>query len=255
MRKTKFFVAVMAAAMAAAARAADAPQLVITTEASPPSSMVEGGVVVGVGTDIVREIMTRTGIRYSIEVLPWKRAYTSALKRSNGCVYSTTRTPERENLFKWIGPTDEADWVLLARADRGYRFKSLEDARGLRIGTYNGDAREDYLRSRGFLVDSAQSDLINPRKLLMNRIDLWAGSLRHGSTAVLEQNGWSGQIVPVLTFRKSQVFLACNAALPDALVERMNGALAAIQRDGTARRIERKYEQWTAPKATQGPVY
>ena len=180
------------------------------------------------------------GIAYHIDLFPWKRAYTSALERANGCVYSTSRTPEREHLFHWIGPLGEAEWVLLARADRGYQFKTLEDARGLRIGTYHGDAREDYLRARGFPVDSASSDQANPRKLLLNRIDLWAASLS-SANFIMEQNGWTGTIVPVLSFNKVQLYLACNKGVDVKQVARMNAALEAMERDGTSRRIERKY--------------
>ncbi|MGZ8290884.1 MAG: substrate-binding periplasmic protein [Telluria sp.] len=246
MRNKRLVIAIIAAGFGLAAQAA--PTLHITTEHSPPASMLEGGSVIGSGTEKVREIMARSGIAYDIELLPWKRAYTAALQRSNGCVYSTTRTPEREKLFKWIGPTNLGEWVLLGRADRKFELKTLDDARGLRIGTYHGDAREDYLRARGFKIDSAQNDLINPRKLLLNRIDLWAASLRRGS-AVLAQNGWTGQIVPVLTFAKVQVYLACNPAVPDELVARMNASLEAMERDGTARRIERKYETLQYGKA------
>lgn len=222
---------------------ARAPSLHITTESSPPASMIDGNAVIGSSTEKVREIMARSDLHYRIDLFPWKRAYTSALRRSNGCVYSTTRTPEREQLFRWIGPLDQADWVLLARADRGYQFSALDDARGLLIGTYNGDAREDYLRARGFKVESTHNDLINPRKLLLNRIDLWAASLRRGSV-VLDQHGWSGSIVPVFTFRKVEVYLACNKAVPEATALRMQAALDTMERDGTSARIERKYARW-----------
>jgi polar amino acid transport system substrate-binding protein len=227
-----------------------APGLYITTESSPPASMLSGRKVTGSGTEKVREIMARTKTVYHIDLFPWKRAYTSALQRANGCVYSTTRTPEREHLFHWIGPLDEAEWVLLARADRGYQFKTLDDARGLRIGTYNGDAREHYLRARGFRIDSADNDLVNPRKLLLNRIDLWAASLRRGSY-VLEENGWDADIVPVLTFNKIHVYLACNKRVDARQVAKMRAALEAMERDGTSRRIERKYAR--TPKAAAGP--
>lgn len=247
MRISHTLIALLLAVSLGLAQAAP-PSLYIATESSPPASMIEGRTVIGSSTEKVREIMARSSLAYRIDLLPWKRAYTSALRRSNGCVYSTTRTPEREPLFRWIGPLDEAEWVLLARADRGYRFNTLEDARGLRIGTYNGDAREDYLRARGFQVDSANNDLINPRKLLMNRIDLWAASLRRGSY-VLEQNGWNASIVPVLTFRTVQVYLACNKDVPEATVIRMQDALDTMERDGTSGRIERKYEAWEKQKA------
>ena len=247
MRTIHFLTAVMLSASLGTAQAAP-PSLYIATESSPPASMIEDRTVTGSSTDKVREIMARSGLRYRIDLLPWKRAYTSALRRPNACVYSTTRTPEREQLFRWIGPLDSAEWVLLARADRGYQFKTLEEARGLRIGTYNGDAREDYLRARGFKIDSAHNDLINPRKLLLNRIDLWAASLRRGSY-VLEQNDWSASIVPVLTFRKIQVYLACNKGVPEATAVSMQGALDAMERDGTSRRIEQKYVEWEKKRA------
>jgi polar amino acid transport system substrate-binding protein len=210
--------------------------------------MLEGGRIVGIGTDKVREIMARAGISYTIALLPWKRAYTAALERADACVFSTTRTPEREPLFKWVGPTDEAQWVLMARIGSGIRLASLDDARRYRIGTYNGDARDHFLRERGFTVDPAPNDMLNPTKLLMGRIDLWAASWRRGGNSVLEQNGWGQKIEPVLTFNRIQVFLACNRAVPDALIARMNAAFDAMGRDGTLRRIERKYGNW-APSA------
>ena len=221
--------------------------LYITTENSPPGSMQEGGKIIGSATDKVREALARSAVSYSIDMQPWKRAYTAAVLRPDGCVYSTTRTPEREPLFKWAGPTDEGEWVLLGRADRQYKLRTLEDARGLRIGTYHGDARDDYLRSRGYLVDPAPNDLINPPKLMMNRIDLWAAGLRRGS-GVLALNGWSGKIVPVLTFNRVKLYLACNLAVPDATIAKLNAAFEAMERDGTARRLERKYDIWVERK-------
>lgn len=219
------------------------PRLTITTETSAPSSMLEGTRVTGIATDKVREAMQRAGVDYSIELLPWKRAYLAAQQRPDACVYSTSRTPERENLFKWVGPTAVAEWVMLARADRKLLLRSLEDARGLRIGTYNGDARDAYLRSRGFRVDAANEDLANAGKLLLDRIDLWAASLRTGTT-ILSRYGYDKKIVPLLVFNRIELYLACNPGVPDAVVARLNAAFASMERDGTARRIERRYENW-----------
>ena len=228
---------------AEAAAPASRPRLTITTETSAPSSMLEGTRVTGIATDKVREAMQRAGVDYSIELLPWKRAYLAAQQRPDACVYSTSRTPERENLFKWVGPTAVAEWVMLARADRKLLLRSLEDARGLRIGTYNGDARDAYLRSRGFRVDAANEDLANAGKLLLDRIDLWAASLRTGTT-ILSRYGYDKKIVPLLVFNRIELYLACNPGVPDAVVARLNAAFASMERDGTARRIERRYENW-----------
>jgi polar amino acid transport system substrate-binding protein len=219
------------------------PRLHLLTESAPPTSMVEGNKVIGSGTEKIREIMARTGIEYTLEVLPWRRAFMFAQRRADACLFSTTRTPDREHQFKWVGPIDEADWVLLGRADRNFQLRTLEDARALRIGTYNGDARDEYLRARGFQVDPAPSDLMNLRKLLLNRIDLWAASFRRGTT-VLQRNSGSDQITPILTFNQVAMYLACNPAVPTELIDRMNAALEAMGRDATMKRIDRKYDKW-----------
>jgi polar amino acid transport system substrate-binding protein len=230
-----------------AAPSASFPPLLVTTEHSPPSSMKRGEEIIGRETEKIREMLSRSGVSYKLDLLPWKRAFTMAQRDANTCVYSTTRTPEREKLFKWVGPTDEAEWVFVGRTDRKFQLRSLEDARPLRIGTYNGDARDDFLRAQGFQVDPVQNDHLNPRKLLLKRIDLWAISIRPGSNA-LQQFHLEGQIEPVLTFYKVKVYLACNPSVPDAMVERMNASLDTMRRDGSFARIERKYEQWAEQK-------
>lgn len=220
-----------------------AATLHLTTEESPPYNMAEGGKIIGIGTDKVREIMARANLTYQIELLPWKRAYDSALHLADTCVYSTTRTAERESLFKWVGPVAFSEWVMFGRADRKFSLNNLDDVRALRIGTYNGDVRDDYLRARGFQVDTVTDDAVNPKKLLADRIDLWASGKFEGR-AILARNGWTVQLVPVLAFNRAELYLACNRAVPDALIERLNGILKEMSRDGSAKALERKYENW-----------
>ncbi|UUZ56499.1 transporter substrate-binding domain-containing protein [Massilia sp. H-1] len=145
----------------------------------------------------------------------------------------TTRTPERETWFHWIGPISQADWVLFGRADRHFEIRTLDDARGLRIGAYNGDVRGEFLKARGLNVEFAQNDDSNPKKLMLDRIDLWVNSTR-SSRAVLARTGLTGKVVPVHTYQLVKLYLACNAAMPVVDIARMNGAA----RDGGRRQLQ-----------------
>ncbi|QGZ39800.1 polar amino acid transport system substrate-binding protein [Pseudoduganella flava] len=223
------------------------PHLTITGENTPPTSMFVDGKPAGRQTDKVHEMLDRVGVPHSIDILPWKRAYMMAQRDALTCVYSTTRTPEREKQFKWVGPMVEIDWVLMGRADRKFHLRTLEDARTLRIGTYNGDARDEYLKSRGFNVDPVQNDASNPDKLLLNRIDLWAVAARPDLDMAREL-GRDGQFVPVLVFNRVRLYLACNPTVPDRLVDRMNAMFDTMRRDGTFARIDRRYQDATAEK-------
>jgi polar amino acid transport system substrate-binding protein len=238
----------LAMLLATSAPALAAPPLIITSEHSPPASMKVGNQVVGREGEKIREMLARSGYAYRIDVLPWKRAFTMAQRDAYTCVYSTSRTPEREQQFKWVGPTDEAQWVLMGRAGRKYQVHTLDDARKLRIGTYHGDARDEFLRARGFDVDGAPDNASNPIKLMLGRIDLWAVGVRNNDLSALAQFAGPEQLVPVLTFHHVKVYLACNPSVPDAMVERMNAALDSMRKDGTFGMLEKKYAQWQARK-------
>lgn len=202
--------------------------------------MLENGRLVGFTTEKVREIMARTGIDHEIELLPWKRAYLLAQNRPDTCVYMMTRVPERESRFKWVGPVHESDWTLYGRRGRDYRINKLEDARKYRIGAYFGDVRGETLAAQGFEVDTVSDRLANPRKLLLDRVDLWVSNLQGGS-AIIADNGWTGRIVPILTFRRTELYLACNTGVSNALIDKMNAALRAMNNEGVSATIERKY--------------
>jgi polar amino acid transport system substrate-binding protein len=240
MKRAILWMVVCLTGLCISASASARPRLYITTESSPPSAMMGEGQIIGFATEKIRVVMDRVGIDYEIEILPWKRAYLLAQTQENTCVYSTTRVPERETMFKWVGPTHENDWTLFGRANRDYRITSIEDARRYRIGAYNGDVRSDALIAQGFNVDTVQDKLSNPRKLLVDRIDLWASSVRVGS-ALIAENGWTGQIVPVLTFKRTELYLACHISVSNNLIARMNAALRAMNAEGLSAAIERKY--------------
>jgi polar amino acid transport system substrate-binding protein len=212
----------------------------LTTESSYPSVYMEQGRVVGYATDKLREALRRAGIAYDIDLLPWPRAFANARGTASTCVYPTGRTPEREELFKWVGPVARTEWWLYGLARRDFAIATLADARGLRIGAYNGDVRADYLKQHGFAVDTVTNDDLNPRKLMLGRIDLWVtGPLV--AQRKLRDLGLADEVTPVLMFNRVELYLACNPATPAGQLARLAAALEAIEKDGTARRIEHAY--------------
>lgn len=232
-----------------AARAGTTPILSLATEDYPPYHMQESDRVSGFVTDKVREMLARAGVAGYIKVLPWKRAYIEALRQSDHCVFSTTRTPEREKLFKWVGPLAHSDWVLYARAGHGWHFTRLEDAHPYLIGSYNGDVRDSYLHARGYRLDAAFDDPANLQKLLYGRIDLWVSD-KYSANMLIRKNGLTEQIVPVFTFNRVKLYLACHRDTSTELLQRLSQALADMVKDGTAQRIERSYDSWSREESS-----
>jgi len=222
--------------------AADSHYIRLTTEEYPPFNFSESttGKILGMSTDLVRAMMEKAAVgRYTIEMLPWQRAYDEALTNPNACVFSTTETEDRLPLFKWVGPLVSNDWVFLARPDSPIKIDSLEAARPYVIGGYRGDATANFLKKNGFTVLTAPEDRHNVKLLTAGRIDLWAtGSLLGPWLA--RQEGMTDLRV-LHRFRTMVLSLACNPAVADDTIDRLQEALDALERDGTAAAIRGRY--------------
>jgi polar amino acid transport system substrate-binding protein len=223
---------------------AQAIQLV--TEDDPPHNMLKNGKVVGIATEKVEEAFRRTKLAPRIELMPWARAYQFALSQRDYCVFSAARTAERESLFKWVGPIAAMDWVLYARADQpGRKPEKLDDVHKEAIGGYLQDVISVWLADHGYNVETASNDSVNPKKLMAGRFNYWASS-RPRATALLAKENLESQIVPVLTFGHTDLYLACNHSLEDDIVRRLNDALKRMNEDGTSAKIEARYARWPA---------
>ena len=220
---------------------AQAAALTLTTEEYPPYNFsTDGGkTITGSTTDVMNEVLKRTGIKATKAVYPWQRAYRMALDDKETCVYSATRSVAREKLFKWVGPLAPDSWVLFAKADSTIHASTLDDVRKYKIGGYQGDAKAAYLKERGFSLDEAVNEEQNIRKLDAGRIDLWAASTAVGPWTA---KNLGVKIKPVLTFKEVQMYAACNLSMPDADIAKMNEAIKAIKSDGSMDRFLKAYQ-------------
>ncbi|MGD8252224.1 MAG: transporter substrate-binding domain-containing protein, partial [Desulfobacterales bacterium] len=131
---------------------ANAQEMMVLTEESPPYNFTRDGRITGSSTEIVREILRRLGEPDGIQVLPWARSYKLLNSRPNVALFSTTRTPEREDRFFWIGPLFTVHYGFYARKSSHLRIDSLEDAKKVgSIATYKDDVKEQLLKSMGFV--------------------------------------------------------------------------------------------------------
>lgn len=235
--------------MAASVKAAlpDDYKVVLLTENFPPFNMAADSKnyaaernIAGINADIVREMFKRAGIAYSMTLrFPWERIYNQVLEQPDQGLFSTTYTPEREPLFKWVGPLASTGWVLLAPPGSPLRLSSLEQAQSYRIGAYKNDAVSQHLESKGLAPINSLRDQENIGKLLKGRIDLWATTDPVGPY-LAKQDGVSG-LTTVLRFNDAQLFLALNKQTPDEVVSRLQKALNEMKGDGAIDAIMRRY--------------
>ncbi|MBV7552753.1 ABC transporter substrate-binding protein [Pseudomonas sp. PDM28] len=231
------------------AHAKDSPDadMVLLTENFPPYNMAKNGKnfaqdenIDGIATDIVREIFKRANITYSLTLrFPWERIYKLTLEKPGYGVFVMARLPDREKLFKWVGPIGPDDWIMLAKADSKITLETLNDARKYKIGAYKGDAIAETLAKQGLNPIVVLRDQDNAKKLVNGQIDLWATGDPAGRY-LARQEGVNG-LKTVLRFNSAELYLALNKDVPDETVARLQAALDQMRKEGKVDEIMARY--------------
>ncbi|HUE91891.1 ABC transporter substrate-binding protein [Pseudomonas sp.] len=234
-------------AASAQAEVPDGYRVVLLTENFPPYNMAINGKnfahednIDGIAADIIREMFKRADIQYNMTLrFPWDRIYKLALEKPGYGVFVTARLPERENLFKWVGPIGPDDWVLLGKSDSTISLNSLDDAKQYRVGAYKGDAIAEYLVEKGLEPITALRDQENAKKLMAGQIDLWASGDPAGRY-LAKQEGISG-LKTILRFDSAELFLALNKEVPDEVVQKLQAELDKMRSEGFVDEILSNY--------------
>ena len=147
-------------------------------EEFPPLNFMRDGKPAGIATDVLKRACAQAGITCQIHVVPWARAYHTALTQKNTLVFSTMRTPEREDAFLWLGPLlPRVSW-LYTLSTTPFSADRLSGKDGFVIGTVYNDVSIGELRRMGV----PESALENSPTLDDSRRKLMAGVSRRWST-------------------------------------------------------------------------
>lgn len=157
-------------------------QVHIFTENYPPYNMfaADDKTIIGKSTAIVRQIFKDAKVDYTLTLAPWARSLKSAEIDQYSAVFSTARTPDREQKFHWIGPLIINKWVFMGRKKDGIILDSMADIKPFLLGTYRSDISFKFLSDKGFKVQVTSLDAQNPLKLSRGRIDLWSTGILLG---------------------------------------------------------------------------
>ena len=219
-----------------------AAEVKLITEDSPPANYMKDGKLIGPAVEIVQEIQKKVGHTGKIEVLPWSRGYQMAQTENDVALFSTTRTEEREAIFKWVGPLFEEKWVMLSFKNKTPTIKNLEEAKSVeRIGVYLGDVRESILKEKGFTnTDAAQDNSINAIKLSTGRINLWFTSLYEYKILIKNAHLDLNDFKINFEVSSDPSYLAFSKGTSDSTVSKWKKAYQTVIDDGTLEKIRNK---------------
>ncbi len=221
-----------------------AQKINIVTSEFPPFNYVENGKDSGFCTEIVQAILQDLNFQGTIKTYPWARSYQMALKQKNTLIYTIARTPERENLFHWVGVIISGKTYLFSLRENQINLDSLSQANRFNVGAVLNGIRAKYLSANGvknldLVVDSESNAL----KLIKKRIDLWAED-ELSAVYVLKRMGYNSKLILEKSFElnlKLDGYLAFSLNTNKAVIERFQNSLQKLKNNGEYEKIKKIY--------------
>ncbi|MBI9098843.1 MAG: ABC transporter substrate-binding protein [Spirochaetaceae bacterium] len=214
------------------------PDFTIMTEDWKPYQYEEDGQLKGIAVDLLVLIFKELGSlqgRDDIQMVPWARGYYTAQTIENTILFSTTRTPERENLFKWVGPIFQETTYLIGKKSRNIEIVQADQLLEYTIGTIYDDVGEIYLSRLGFPREKMQRTNHaenNVKMLSLDRIDLivtgWTAFVHDAEHAGVDPDLYE----PVYVADTSDLDFAFHISTPDSIVLKFQEAFDRIKKRG-----------------------
>lgn len=216
---------------------AEATMRVITENYPPYNFIDKNSNVTGQSVEIIQAMLQKHGITVAIEVMPLSDGFTFTQKGPNTAIFSINRTPQREGLYKWVGPIGDYKQVFYARKGSSIQVEKLEDARAVaKIGVYKGDAGNQFLASSGFTnLDESQTDVEALKKLMDDKVQLWLGN-KEGLAVTAKEAGINpDELVelPVVVLQ-ADLYIALSKDIPDSTIASWQKTLDSLKQNKDA---------------------
>ncbi|GMB80404.1 transporter substrate-binding domain-containing protein [Shinella zoogloeoides] len=215
-----------------------AETLHFVTEEYAPFNYLQDGRITGIGVEQVETIARASGIDYTMEIMPWARAFAMAKNQPMHCVFTTGFNRERADQFVWVNPLLKDEMVLLKRKDGSKGPATVQEALAMKVGSQRGDFAVEALEDLGFKeIDLAADIDLTLRKLLSGRIDLMPTSIKTYRNLVNQ-----GQPVEKAMLMAGKTYgIACQKDTPPALIARLQAELDKLILSGGQDRIFTAY--------------
>ncbi|OZG71191.1 hypothetical protein BTA51_22755 [Hahella sp. CCB-MM4] len=195
----------------------------------------------GLASHIVTEAFKASGVSVEYGFFPWARAFNLA---KDGDKWAATvvwsHNDEREADFYFSQPVFSLQSVFFHVKGRTIDWNQLSDLKKFNIGAtigYNyGDEFTKLEESHGLNVTRVETDLINLKKLVGGRIDLFPSELQVGYELIANElpPEQAAKIAHSRPFRETEYYMLLSKKYPGGkeLIDKFNAGLAKIKASG-----------------------
>ncbi|MCW8885835.1 MAG: transporter substrate-binding domain-containing protein, partial [Motiliproteus sp.] len=231
----------------ASAESSEQPIRWISEHYPPYNFQDEGGNPRGMSVEVVThlwDVLKLSPSQRKIEFLPWARGYGIVQRQTASVLFSTTYTPQRLELFAFVGPVFPIRVAIISPRSRALSILNIDQLNQLRIGVVRRDIGEQLLLEQGvdkkaIVSTNSVNQLI--KLLKADRVDGIAYA--EGVTRwTMDKQGVDFQdYESVYTLLEGKLGLAFNKDTDKKLLGRIQREIELMENQGTLERISDRY--------------
>jgi polar amino acid transport system substrate-binding protein len=225
-------------------------ELIIFTEEFPPYNFTKDESITGINVELVTAACKSANIRCTFQMYPWKRAFRMAQQTPNSGLVSTARSPERERLFKWVGPFVRSQNCIFKLASRDdIIINEQTPVSNYSMGASTDGVYEEVLAKLGFregvnlTLYYGKFNKLKP--FAAGRVDLMIGSAIAIDSQLKVANLSLKDVLPIsiidLGEKLQGNFLALHPNTNQSIVDDLQEALDNIKASEQATQIEQLF--------------
>lgn len=233
-------------AIVAATSAQAYKPFVIGTDEWEPYEYKQGNKTIGLSTEIVQEVFDQCNtVIESITDYPWVRGEMMLIRGDLDGLYTAAYNAERAEKVKYPNVSlVDSSWVLYSKRDKNLKYTKLEDLKGKSIGLVRG-----YRYTPEFMkyvemncqVDYVNQDILNFRKLILDRVDYVIADKYNGSIILDEQKMNDQVTIQDVTVGDIPLYFIFSSKIQDEFIHTFEEKLKTFKTTEKYRRILLKY--------------
>jgi len=195
----------------------------------------------GFAAHIIREAFLLKNISVEFEFFPWKRSFDQVKAGRREATPFWRKTEERAQFFYFSDVVIETSVVFFHKKDVPFSWEKIEDLKGLSVGVTDSFNPQDEFtqasKSGLFHTQVAESEVINIKKLINNRIDIFPIEKRVGQSLLfsdfsLQQRQQITHHKKPLTTNKSRMLFSKKTPNTLEMLKLFNQGLAQLKQTG-----------------------
>jgi len=223
-----------------------AKQLVVTEVLPPYQLYNENNVLSGFSVEVLEALFKITKDDIDLKVLPWARAYRTALNKPNTLIFSLSRSPSRENLFFWGGKlTTEEVYAWGLKENFKTPITNIEQLKKYKIAIANSTITYQYFQQQKY---PNIYEIVSPNQglqmLYLNRIDIITSTkntLKERAKELDLDFNLLKIIIPIPPV-SLDLYFAFSLNSDDKVVRKYKDAYEKIIKNGTLAKLKNKWD-------------